>query len=527
MGGEVSRLGGNARLGNGARLHFFAHYADAYLTLTTPSTSSPLSTGGRGGRVRRKGVFRFLSDRISQVVTDDAVVGSRRMLVEPPSIAHQCGQPLGGRTMKQYALAVLAVCSAICVSAGQTHAASGTPPPGADPETYHMLEVFGDVLTYADKSHATPVDNKRALQAAISGLLRSLDSHSDYVTPEVYAEMSNSSTSGASVGLEITSENGIIRVVGVLDNSPAAKAGIKIDDRIAAINGQTLPTLSLADVTNHLRGPVGEPISLTIFRAGDAPFTVTMARARVSQPEAKLSEVGPYEVLQIKEFYGALSADLKRKLPPIIAAKPSPRGLVLDLRDCKGGLLAEAVGVTGLFQSRGMVVTLTGRDPQNPKNIQHYMSRDTDLVVGTLPIVVLVNEATGSGCEIIAAALQDNGRAKVVGMPTFGDGTIQTLIPLNQGRDGALKLTTAFILRPSGKPIQKLGVNPDVRVAKSKEDAERFAAHMIFSERTTFNAPEPTSTLDPPALHDAPVDVPPASFNGDYQLDRALALLPQ
>jgi carboxyl-terminal processing protease len=393
------------------------------------------------------------------------------------------------------------------------------------PETYHMLELFGDVLATVQRQYVAPVDDKKLIQSAIDGMLTSLDPHSGYLDPDAYEDMRDVTRGQyGGLGLEVTSEDGVVKVVTPMDDTPAAKAGIKAGDYITAINGQSVLGLPLNDAVKSMRGDAGEAITVTIARDKKDPFDVKMVREVISVKSVKTRMEGDYGYLRLTGFNEKAGEETLAGLKSLEAKNPHMKGLVLDLRNNPGGLLDQAVSVSDIFLDGGEVVSQRGRDP---KDIDRYNAKPGDALHG-LPIVVLTNSGTASAAEIVAGALQDRHRAEIVGITSFGKGSVQSVIPLRGGQDGALKLTTGRYYTPSGRSIQKTGIEPDLEVAESKEEAELVANKSFqFSEASFRNALNASEGKTRRAAHD-PAEAPPATFNiktGDFQLTRALDVL--
>ena len=408
------------------------------------------------------------------------------------------------------------------IASAPTGAAAQQTATAPDPQYLHLLEVFVDTLHAVKQQSVAPVDNRRAIEGAIEGMLTSLDPHSGYIPPATYSAMikpADSPRSG-SLGLKLVNDSGITRIVAAIAGGPAERAGLRSGDAILAIDGRSVEFTPLATVIDQLPGEVGRAVTLRIGRGAGQAFDVTIVRGHVVDPTVKFRFEGDFGVLSISALNDGAADATRRALSNAKAQKPALKGLVLDLRACPGGLLISAVDVASLFVGKGEIVSEIGR---TAKDVAHFSGHETDQLTG-LPITVLVNEGTASGCEIIAAAMQDRKRATVMGMPTFGQGTIQTVIPLNGGVDGAIKVTTAFQYRPSGRPIQKLGVMPDIVVAQSAAAADDFARRTyVFSEASLPNALD--AEVGSSRILPARAESPAAGFSGDYQLQRALETL--
>ena len=393
------------------------------------------------------------------------------------------------------------------------------------PETYHMLELFGDVLTKVESQYVTPVDDKKLIQAAIDGMLTSLDPHSGYLDPDNYQDMRDQTRGEyGGLGLEVTSDDGVVKVISPMDDTPAARGGIKAGDYITAIDGQSVLGLPLDQAVKQMRGDVGQPITLSIAREKQDPFDVKLVRETIAVKSVRSHEEGDYGYLRISAFNEKTGDETLAAVKSLEAKNPKMKGLVLDLRNNPGGLLDQAVSVSDVFLDGGEVVSQRGRDPQD---IERYNAHEGDALHG-LPIVVLINSGTASAAEIVAGALQDRHRAELVGLTSFGKGSVQSVIPLQNGADGALKLTTARYYTPSGRSIQKTGIEPTLEVAESKAQADIVANRSFqFSEASFRNALNAGEGLTRRSAH-TPAEAPPAGFDiktGDFQLSRAIAVL--
>jgi carboxyl-terminal processing protease len=401
--------------------------------------------------------------------------------------------------------------------------ARATPEPKAD--TYHMLELFGDVLDTVDRQYVTKVDDKKLIQSAMEGMLTSLDPHSDYLTPDSFDDLQDQ-TKGeyGGLGLEITSEDGAVKVISPIDGTPAARAGIKPGDFIMAVNGQNILGMSVSDAVKQMRGKPGEAVTLTIGRDKTDPFDVKLVREIIRPKSVTYHAEGDYGYLRLAGFNEKATDETLAAIDDLKAKNPKMKGLILDLRNNPGGLLEQAVGVAGLFLDGGEVVSQRGR---GPSDIQRYNAKGHDVLNG-LPLVVLINSGSASASEIVAGALQDRHRAQLVGVTSFGKGSVQTVIPLRGGIDGAVKLTTARYYTPSGRSIQKTGIDPDLEVAETREEAQQIANEAFqFTEASFRNALNADEGKVRRGAHQ-PAEAPPAVFDekkGDFQLTRALDVL--
>ncbi|WP_158916299.1 S41 family peptidase [Caulobacter sp. S45] len=424
-------------------------------------------------------------------------------------------------------------------------------PPKAD--TYKMLELFGDVLTTVDQQYVVPVDNKKLIQAALDGMLTSLDPHSGYLDPDSFDDMRDQTRGEyGGLGLQVTAEDGAVRIISPMDDTPASRAHIQPGDYITAIEGQSILGQSLNDAVKQMRGPVGTSISLTIARDKTPSFTVKLTREIIEVKSVTHRLEGDYGYLHLSGFDEKTGAETASAIRDMKAKNPHLKGLVLDLRNNPGGLVDQAVDVAGDFLNGGEVVSQRGRDA---KDITRYNGKVAGDLIHGLPMVVLINGGSASASEIVAGALKDRERATIVGLTSFGKGSVQTVIPLHGGVDGALKLTTDRYYTPSGGSIQKTGIAPDLFVAQSKKQAEAvYDTALQYTEAAFKNALDaqegrkrfvPTSIEIPAALpttgikkvslkdddqdEDEPPPAPKPSATpddkNDFQLQRALDVL--
>lgn len=392
-------------------------------------------------------------------------------------------------------------------------------------QTYHMLELFGNVLDTVERQYVSPTDDKKLIQASLKGMLTSLDPHSDYLTPEDYQEMEDQTRGEyGGLGIEITSEDGVVKVISPIDGTPASRAGVKPGDYITAVNGQTVLGLSVNDAVKQMRGKVGEAVTLTIAREKTDPFDLKLVREVITPKSVTARMEGDYGYVRLASFNEKATEETKAAIEDLRTKNPHLKGLVFDLRKNPGGLLDQAVGVADLFLNGGEVVSQRGRDP---RSIERYNAKP-GVKLDNLPVVVLVDSGTASAAEIVAGALQDRHRAQLVGLTSFGKGSVQTVIPLRGGLDGAVKVTTARYYTPSGRSIQRTGIEPDLEVAETREEAAQVANQAFqFSEASFHNALTADEGKTRVAPH-SPAEAPPAVFDekkGDFQLARALDVL--
>ena len=338
-------------------------------------------------------------------------------------------------------------------------------------EVYQQLDLFGDVFERIRSSYVEPVSEKELIEAAINGMLQSLDPHSSYMPADDFDDM-QVQTKGefGGLGIEVTQENGFVKVVSPMDGTPADRAGIKAGDLITQVNGESVAGLPLDQAVDLMRGPVGSEIKITIARPDvPEPFDVTMKRETITIAAVRSRVEDDAVVLRVTTFNEQTYESLEKQLKEQVEAAggmDKVAGFVLDLRNNPGGLLTQAIAVSDAFLNSGEVVSTRGRDPQDS---ERYNATDGDLAQGK-PLVVVINGGSASASEIVAGALQDHRRAIVVGTQSFGKGSVQTVMPV-QG-DGGMRLTTARYYTPSGRSIQSLGVAPDIIVdQKTPEEA--------------------------------------------------------
>src|SRR5271163_4019173 len=334
-------------------------------------------------------------------------------------------------------------------------------------DSYHELETFANVLAIVQKNYVEPVTTKRLIDGAITGMLASLDPHSAYLTPELYRDLEvETRGSFGGLGIEITIKNGVLTIVSPIEDTPAYKAGLKAGDQIIKINDDFTKDMTLTEAVKRMRGPRGSTIKLTMHRTGVPElFNVTLARdvIKIQSVKAKTIQDG-YGYVRISTFQESTDDGVEKAVDDFQKQDHGKvKGLVLDLRDNPGGLLNQAVKVSDEFLDGGLIVYTQGRNEnQEQKYFSHKKTGFEDY-----PMVVLVNGGSASASEIVAGALQDDKRAVIVGTQTFGKGSVQTILPLDD--HSALRLTTARYFTPSGRSIQAVGITPDVDVELPKE----------------------------------------------------------
>ena len=353
---------------------------------------------------------------------------------------------------------------------------------------YEQLDLFGDIFERIRAQYVEQVDEGELIEAAINGMLTSLDPHSSYLAPDDFADM-RVQTRGefGGLGIEVTQEEGFIKVVSPIDETPAYDAGIQAGDFITHVDGESVLGLTLDEAVDKMRGPVGSEIIITVAREGtDEPFDVSIIRDTIKLTAARVRVEGDTVVARVTTFndqtYDNLAAGMKKAIEEA-GGIDAVNGFVLDLRNNPGGLLTQAISVSEAFLDKGEIVSTRGRNPQDS---ERFNATPGDLTEGR-PMVVLINGGSASASEIVTGALQDHRRAIVVGTKSFGKGSVQTVIPLRG--EGAMRLTTARYYTPSGRSIQALGISPDIvveqpqrPVATEAEEEEGSAASRSRSE---------------------------------------------
>ena len=389
-----------------------------------------------------------------------------------------------------------------------------------DEETFRQLELFGDIFERVRAQYVDEAADKDLIEAAINGMLQSLDPHSSYLNEESFRDM-QVQTRGefGGLGIEVTMEQGLVRVVSPIDETPAARAGLEAGDFITHLDGESVLGLSLSDAVDKMRGRVGSDIELTIRREGVEPFDVTVTRDVVRIRSVRNRVEGKAGYIRITTFNEQTMDGVEASMKSLREELGNEMiGLVLDLRRNPGGLLDQAVKVSDAFLDQGEIVSTRGRDADNA---QRFNATKGDLAEG-LPIVVLINGGSASASEIVAGALQDHKRAVVMGTESFGKGSVQTIMPISG--HGALRLTTAKYYTPSGRSIQLTSITPDIIVEQAKVEIEERTQRV--RERDLRNALSNEGVDDTPGGEvEEEVEVSETTDVTDYQLARALDLL--
>jgi carboxyl-terminal processing protease len=399
-------------------------------------------------------------------------------------------------------------------------------------ETYRQLKLFGDVFERVRADYVEEATDKELIEAAIQGMLSSLDPHSSFLNADSFRDM-RVQTKGefGGLGIEVTMENGLVKVVSPIDDTPAFQAGIEAGDLITHLDSEPVMGLTLNDAVEKMRGLVDTDIRLTIRRKNRDPFDVTITRDIIKITSVRSRGEGKVGYLRITTFNEQTSPGLEKAIEKRKEEIGDGLiGYVLDLRNNPGGLLDQAIAVSDAFLNQGEIVSTRGRDLDNA---QRYNARAGDLIDG-LPLVVLINGGSASASEIVAGALQDHRRAIILGTTSFGKGSVQTIIPLSG--NGAMRLTTARYYTPSGRSIQGVGIDPDIVVPQAKlETVENSPRRREADLRGALddgggNGGPDDAKKNPPedAAEEQPEDADaetPAPKTQDYQLSRALDLL--
>lgn len=349
-----------------------------------------------------------------------------------------------------------------------------------DKNIYKNLKTFNEVLDMVQKNYVEQVESKKLIEGAINGMMKSLDPHSAYMTSDMYKELEvETRGSFGGIGIEITIKKDVLTVVSPIEDTPAFLAGIKAGDHIVQIDGKSTKDITIMEAVKKLRGPKDTKVTITIMRENmprPKDYTITRDIIKIKSIKSKTYDdhIG---YIRVASFQERTADDLKKEIKNITLKNGALKGLILDLRNNPGGLLNQAVGVADVFLRSGTIVSTKGRT----KSMETKSLAKDDGDEPTCPIVALVNEGTASAAEIVSGALQDNGRALVVGTQTFGKGSVQTVIPLEDG--SALKLTTAKYYTPKGRSIQAEGIAPDIVVKHIRPSEDKESTDDSIRER--------------------------------------------
>ncbi|WP_438976468.1 S41 family peptidase [Roseicyclus sp.] len=401
----------------------------------------------------------------------------------------------------------------------------------ANASVYEQLDLFGDIFERIRANYVEDVDEAALIEAAINGMLTSLDPHSSYLPPNDFSDM-QVQTRGefGGLGIEVTQEDGFVRVITPMDDTPAMEAGVEAGDFITHVDGEALLGLTLEQAVDLMRGPVGSEITITVVREGrDQPFDITIVRDRIRLTAVRARLEGNTAIVRVSTFNDQTYPNLEEGLRGLIGeigGLENLNGVVLDLRNNPGGLLSQAIRVSDAFLEQGEIVSTRGRRPEDG---ERYNATPGDLITG-LPMVVLVNGGSASASEIVAGALQDHRRAVVVGTNSFGKGSVQSIMPL--AGNGAMRLTTSLYYTPSGRSIQALGIAPDILVeqrpaVETTEDEEEAQSRRNEAslrgaiENSSLSEDELRQLEEEQAIAEATARL----RNEDYQLAYAIDIL--
>ena len=390
-------------------------------------------------------------------------------------------------------------------------------------ETYEYLDLFGQIFDKVRSEYVEEVTDQELIEKAIDGMLTGLDPHSGYMNEEVWQEM-QMDTQGkfGGLGIEITMEEGFVKVISPIEDSPAFEAGILAGDFIIQIDDTPVFGLTLNEAVELMRGKKGEPITITISREGIEPFEVNIIRDIIKIQSVKYEIYDDIGYLRITSFTEQTESGLIKSINTIQNENIKIKGFVLDLRSNPGGLLTQAVKVTDIFLKRGEIVSTRGR---YKKDIRRYRAKNKDLTNGK-PIVVLINGGSASASEIVAGALQDHRRAIIVGTQSFGKGSVQTIIPFQRSKGGdvsGIRLTTARYYTPSGESIQGKGINPDIIVKQGEFESYEFKRYSESDLKDSLDKVDKDNSND--NTEETKLSEKEERLTKDYQLKRALDLL--
>jgi carboxyl-terminal processing protease len=430
---------------------------------------------------------------------------------------------MSGWLSKKKFLVVALVFFFLGIYMGLTHARRV----GADIESaYGKLKVLADVFSIVERNYVEPVKANNLINGAINGMLETLDPHSNYMAPEVYKEMQTETRgSFGGIGFEITIRDKVLTVVAPIEDTPASRAGIQSGDMILRIDGKSTKDMTLMEAVKLMRGPQGTQVTITLMRQGfTEPQDFTMTRAVIPIRSVRFKTLEPgYGYIKVSQFIERTFPDLENALSKIESQEKPLKGLILDLRNNPGGLLEQAVKVADLFLDSGIIVYTEGRvEGQKMKFFVQKKEKTREF-----PMIVLVNGGSASASEIVAGALQDHGRAVILGSQTFGKGSVQTIIPLEDG--SALRLTTARYYTPNGRSIQAQGISPDIAVVDLVAEGKRGAVPRYMREKDLEHHLQGEKEQAVPEKSKEPAKTPEASAipksTEDPPLDRALELL--
>jgi carboxyl-terminal processing protease len=374
---------------------------------------------------------------------------------------------------------------------------------------YRQLSIFNEVYNRVKNQYVEELTDKELVEKALNGMLQALDPHSSYMNEEVFKEMQED-TSGTfgGLGIEITTDKGFIKIISPIDDTPAFEAGIQAGDYITHLNGESVVDMNLKEAIDIMRGEVGTSITITIIRGSEEPFDVELIRDTIKMASVKHRVLNDVGVLRVSTFNEQTTSGLKESIQELEESENPPIGYVLDLRNNPGGLLTESVSVSDVFLEEGEIVSIRGREKKDVK----YSPRKKGDLINKKPLVVLINEGSASASEIVAGALQDHDRAVIMGMKSFGKGSVQTIVPIDSG---AIRLTIAKYYTPSGDSIQAVGIEPDVVVPRAELN--------IIDNYFTFRESDYKDALDNETTDGSEEEATSTDIlEKDYQLSRAV-----
>ena len=377
-------------------------------------------------------------------------------------------------------------------------------------ETYRQLSIFNEVYNRVKNQYVEELTDKELVEKALNGMLQALDPHSSYMNEEVYKEM-QVDTAGAfgGLGIEITTDKSFIKIVSPIDDTPAQKAGVQAGDYITHLDGVSVIDMTLKEAIDIMRGEVGASITLTIVRGTENPFDIEIERDIIKVQSVKHRLIDDIGVLRISTFNEQTTPGLKKIIEELESSDNPPIGYVLDLRNNPGGLLTESISVSDVFLEQGEIVSIRGREK---KDVKVYSAKKGDLI-NKKPLIVLINEGSASASEIVAGALQDHDRAVIMGIKSFGKGSVQTIVPIDSG---AIRLTIAKYYTPSGDSIQAIGIEPDIIVPRAELN--------VIDEYFTFRESDYKDALENETNEGEEIEEEDYTelLENDYQLSRAI-----
>ncbi|MCG8563668.1 MAG: S41 family peptidase [Desulfobacterales bacterium] len=396
-----------------------------------------------------------------------------------------------------------------------------------DDATYKSLKLFSDVLEELEKNYVDDVNTEDLIHNAIKGMVGNLDPHSSFMPPEAFEDLQDDTKGQFSgIGIVITMKDGILTVVSPIEGTPAQKAGVMAGDIIIRINDESTKGMALWEAVSKMRGPRHQEVTITLFREGEAaPLSIPIKRDIIPLTSVRSAPLQPeYGYLRVTNFRSKTLEEIKTHLEKLEGEDQSLKGLVIDLRDNPGGLLDQAIKISDLFLDSGLIVTIKGRQESNSQEFSAYADADDR----TYPVVVLVNGGSASASEIVAGAMQDQSRALILGTPSFGKGSVQTVRPLKDGF--GIKYTIARYYTPSGRSIQAKGIVPDIEVVpgtleKKKEEPSAF--DQLIKEKDLKNSLAPEDETRTPSAPSAEKrqQMEIERLNRDMQVRRALDIL--